>query len=261
MFTTREISQSHWSHFLRDIEKLTRDRPVRVELVGPLGHQVLAEMIPLRSITWSAKPSDKGLIELDLGRDAELDHRIIRPVRLAIEENASGGLECLNIEDEERTKTLIIFEHPLELTEGRWAVPARPARQVREFMTATPQTIPPGTTVAQALSLMRQLDVRHLPVLEERRPVGIVSDRDLLLVESLRGVDPSRVSVDQAMTRDPYQVGPETRIDEVAAVMAKRKYGSALVVEAGKVIGILTTVDALRAFIELYAESRGPFLS
>ena len=105
--------------------------------------------------------------------------------------------------------------------------------------------------MSEAHRLMRQRRARHLPVLAQGRLVGIVSAGDLHLLEGLTDVDPDRVRVEEAMTPAPYCVNPDTPLDEVVDVMAGNKYGCALVVDAERVVGIFTTVDACRAFAEL----------
>ena len=99
--------------------------------------------------------------------------------------------------------------------------------------------------------MMHEHHIRHLPVLHEARLVGIVSDRDLNLIETLRDVDPKTVTVEDAMTPNPYVVEPDVGLDEVVSTMAEKKYGCAVVVQHNKVVGIFTTVDACRAFAEL----------
>lgn len=92
---------------------------------------------------------------------------------------------------------------------------------------------------------MREQRIRHLPVLRGGRVLGILSARDLALVESLPGVDPGTVPVSQAMTEEPYTVAPETSLVEVLQQMAHNKYGAVLIVESSKPVGIFTTIDAL----------------
>jgi acetoin utilization protein AcuB len=77
----------------------------------------------------------------------------------------------------------------------------------------------------------------------------LLSQRDLHLIETLRDVDPATTTVDEAMTTDVYITGPDTSLDEVASQMAEHKYGSAVIVERGKVMGLFTTVDALNALV------------
>ncbi len=83
---------------------------------------------------------------------------------------------------------------------------------------------------------------------------GIVSERDLLLCETLVGFEARQTVVSDAMTRAVYTVSPETPLNEVASTMAKEKYGCAVVVDDGSVVGILTTVDVCRVLAELLNE-------
>lgn len=99
--------------------------------------------------------------------------------------------------------------------------------------------------------MMREHHIRHLPVLRGGQLIGVLSDGDLHLIETLRDVDPDKVLVEDAMTQNPYSVSPEAPLDEVVAQMAEHKYGSVVVMQNHKVVGIFTTVDACRAFAEM----------
>lgn len=118
-------------------------------------------------------------------------------------------------------------------------------------MTPNPICVSPHDTLATAHDLMKQQHVRHLPVIEGGEPVGLVSERDLMAIERYRDVDPARVEVEEAMAALPYVVTPEAELDDVVSGMAENRYGSALVVEDGKLVGVFTTVDALRATMKL----------
>ena len=118
---------------------------------------------------------------------------------------------------------------------------------IENFMTQVVHTIGRKRTLADAHVMMRELKVRHLPVVERGKLVGLVSLRDLHLVETLPDVVPEEVSVDDAMSEDVFAVSPGTPLADVARRMAKLKYGSAVVMERGKVIGIFTATDALFA--------------
>jgi acetoin utilization protein AcuB len=98
---------------------------------------------------------------------------------------------------------------------------------------------------------MRSAGIRHLPVVEKGVVVGVLSARDLLLLESLPKVDPHEAHVYEAMIRDVYAVSPDAPLGEVVETMIERKLGSAIVVDALDVVGVLTTIDALRALHEL----------
>jgi acetoin utilization protein AcuB len=127
----------------------------------------------------------------------------------------------------------------------------KPIPPIHEHMTPTPQSIRADQTLSQAHLAMREYRVRHLPVLHEGKLVGIVSDRDLHLVEAFKGVDPRELTVEDAMTPRPYHVDPDTPLDEVTDAMAEHKYGCAVVMKKHKVVGIFTTTDACRALTEI----------
>jgi acetoin utilization protein AcuB len=118
---------------------------------------------------------------------------------------------------------------------------------IDEFMTAAPETIGKEQTLATARRIMREKGIRHLPVLEGGDLVGVVSMNDLHLIETMKDVDINRVSVAEAMHENVYAVSCRTGIESVAREMARMKYGSAVVLEEGQVVGIFTVVDALSA--------------
>ena len=121
---------------------------------------------------------------------------------------------------------------------------------IERYMTKSPYSIGTHDPLSKAHSLMHEHGIRHLPVLHGAELVGVVSDRDLHLVESLTEVDPTKVTVEEAMTTIVYAVAPSTPLDEVVDTMATKKCGSAVVMEAGKVVGIFTTIDLCKAFSE-----------
>ena len=122
---------------------------------------------------------------------------------------------------------------------------------VQKYMTFVPKSIGFDRPLQTALDMMRELRVRHLPVLKAGKLVGILTDRDLNLVLQFQDVDPKLMTVEEAYTPDPYFTTPTAPLNEVAALMAEKKYGCALVVDNDKLVGIFTEVDALRALSEL----------
>ncbi|MDF3071284.1 MAG: hypothetical protein K0R38_6885 [Polyangiaceae bacterium] len=125
--------------------------------------------------------------------------------------------------------------------------------QIRKYMTSTVHTIGDEQPMSVAHRLMREQHIRHLPVLHQGKLVGVVSDRDLHMIEALDEVDPRKISVSEAMTTDTYVVDPDAKVDEVVKMMATHKYGSAVITERGHVVGIFTAVDACRALADLLA--------
>ena len=122
---------------------------------------------------------------------------------------------------------------------------------IDRYMTPGPHSVGQEQSLAQAHKLMREHQIRHLPVLHGGKLVGVLSDRDLHLIETLRDVDPEKVTIEEAMSATVYAVSPKAPLDEVVSEMVQHKYGCAVVEDNGKLVGVFTTVDAMRAFVDL----------
>jgi acetoin utilization protein AcuB len=131
-----------------------------------------------------------------------------------------------------------------------------PGRPVRQYMTVAPHTIGAEQPLPRARASMNSLRVRHLPVLHGGQLVGVVSERDIALIETLKGIDPEKVRVEEAMSPWVWSVHPDTPREVVAATMAERKYGCVVVIDGGAVAGIVTTTDIARALAGLLRESK-----
>lgn len=130
------------------------------------------------------------------------------------------------------------------------------ALTVESLMTRSPHTVGVSVPLTEASKLMKQHDIRHLPVLDAGALVGLLSERDVQLIESLAGTDTADLIVEDAMSQAPYAVAPQTSLAEVARVMAERKLGSAVVLESSRVVGVFTTTDGMRVLSVLLSESR-----
>ncbi len=126
---------------------------------------------------------------------------------------------------------------------------------VKDSMTREVVVLSPETTAGEALALCRERRIRHLPVLEAGRLVGIVSDRDLRSAAPSLG-DPARASalekirVSEVMTRDVATTRPDDPIEEAANRMREKRIGC-LPVEDERLVGILTTSDVMEALVQL----------
>lgn len=127
---------------------------------------------------------------------------------------------------------------------------------VQDLMTRSPLTIDASSSVADARQLMESNDVRHLPVTDEGQLVGLISDRDVKLIEAHSKTDAAEISLAQAMSRAPWTVAPSTPLEVAVRHMARHKLGSSVVVENEEVVGIFTSQDGLRALAEVLADSR-----
>ncbi len=123
--------------------------------------------------------------------------------------------------------------------------------KIQKYMTANPYTVNVEETLATAQKLMQDHRIRHLPVLNSGKVVGLISERDLALIASFDGSDLKTTKIEQAMANSPYSVSAEASLDEVALEMAEKRYGSAVVLDNNKVVGIFTAVDGLRALSDL----------
>jgi acetoin utilization protein AcuB len=148
----------------------------------------------------------------------------------------------------------LIFGTPLAFDPGMSKAAAAPT--IRSYMTPSPYTIAPGSTMAKAHELMREHRIRHLPVIGGGRLLGVVSQRDLAVMESLQDVDAREVPVEDAMTVEVYTASPDAPLRQVVAEMADRKLGSAVIMDGAAVVGVFTTMDALRALVQVLGPHR-----
>jgi CBS domain-containing protein len=118
---------------------------------------------------------------------------------------------------------------------------------VGAFMTRGPVVVDRKTTMASALRIMDEQGFRHLPVTTHDKLVGVVSERELKIVENMKGIDSAMCVVGDFILGPPYTVTADAPLGEVARTMAERKCGSAVVVSGDTVVGVFTTTDALRA--------------
>ena len=122
---------------------------------------------------------------------------------------------------------------------------------ISRYMTRQPWTIRADAPLTSAKQMMREHGIRHLPVLEGGKLVGIVSDRDVLQLERF-GHAAHESRVEEAMSEDVYTADPDEPVDVVVEEMAVRKYGSTVVVKRGPgVEGIFTTVDGMQVLADV----------
>jgi acetoin utilization protein AcuB len=125
----------------------------------------------------------------------------------------------------------------------------------REIMTSAPVTISPRATVGQALRLLQTLDLRHLPVVDDGRLVGMLSDRDFRtalgpgFLDGTASADALHASVASLMTAQVVAVFPETDIVEIIDRMIGHGVGALPVTaeDSDDLLGIVSYVDVLKA--------------
>jgi acetoin utilization protein AcuB len=120
--------------------------------------------------------------------------------------------------------------------------------KVRNWMITDLIVVSPKDTVESAIQIMQQHSIRHLPVVEDNKLVGLVTESSLrpyLSPEKLR------LPLREVMIINPINIDPEASIDEAARLIYKYKIGGLPVISQGKLVGIITITDILEAFIEL----------
>ncbi len=133
------------------------------------------------------------------------------------------------------------------------------AERVRDRMSPCPVTISSDESLQTAMELLHKHNIRELPVVERGELIGIVTDRDL------REIAPSypvfrdqqeiryhlqNLKVARAMTVDPLKISPEASLLEAAKLLQTYRIGALPVVENGRLVGIISVTDLLKAFIE-----------
>jgi acetoin utilization protein AcuB len=131
--------------------------------------------------------------------------------------------------------------------------------KVRDRMSSEFYTVGPDDSLRAVIELLRRRDIRSVPVVENGKLVGIVTDRDIRQVAPpymlFRDEDEihrymENLKVTAAMTADPVRVAPDTPLIEAAKVLETYKISSLPVVRGQELVGMLSLTDLLRAFIE-----------
>lgn len=110
-------------------------------------------------------------------------------------------------------------------------------------------TISKNGHIVEALALMKKYSIRHLPVVEDKILMGLITESDLRQVMMPSLLEEMRL--DQVMIKNPVTIGPEESLEEAARLIYRYKISGLPVVDKGKLVGILTTPDILTAFIQL----------
>ena len=118
--------------------------------------------------------------------------------------------------------------------------------RIGSVMTAAPETVAEDASIEEARRVMYRERIHHLPVTSGNRVTGMLTDRDLNLVAYLANdlLPENEISAGDAAVPDPFTARPEDPLVKVLDAMARRRIGSALVVDRGKLVGIFTSHDA-----------------
>lgn len=119
--------------------------------------------------------------------------------------------------------------------------------QVRDVMTRNVKTVRTDDTVLEAVSKMNKFHIGSVVVVNNDRPIGIITERNILekIVET--SLDPASVRVRDIMSRPLVTIESNASVDEAIDIMVKKSIKKLPVVEENKLVGILSTSDIVRA--------------
>ena len=119
-----------------------------------------------------------------------------------------------------------------------------PAKTAKDIMTTRVVTVKPSTPIADAARLLVRRKISGVPVVDEKdktKVVGILTEADLLAAPS------GAKTVAEVMRKRVISVAPDTSVDDIAATLVKRKIKRVPVLDGGKLVGIVSRIDVLRA--------------
>ena len=117
---------------------------------------------------------------------------------------------------------------------------------VREVMTTDVVTASPSMNVVDAAKKMIEQEKGPLPIVEGDRVLGMVTDRDLVAKVVAAGRDPNECSVTDVGTMEPVTIEPDQDLDEARRLMAQHQLDRLIVVEGGRLAGIVSEADIRR---------------
>ena len=120
-------------------------------------------------------------------------------------------------------------------------------QSIREIMTPNPSTIEPERSVVDAARIMKQEDAGVVPVTENGRLTGMVTDRDIAIRVVAEGKDPKSTPVREVASKDLVTIDPQQDLDEALRLMAKHQVRRLPVVEEdGRLVGVVAQADVAR---------------
>ena len=126
---------------------------------------------------------------------------------------------------------------------------------VRDVMTRQVIVVDPDRTIADAAKRMAAKKIGGLVVVQHGRPIGLLTDRDILWEVTAKGKNPSKVLVRDLMTSPVATVSPLTTLRAAARVMLEKKTRWVVVTRLDNVEGIVTASDLTQGFLEAFARA------
>ena len=122
---------------------------------------------------------------------------------------------------------------------------------VSQIMSKDIVTIDPTKTLYEAEALFKKHHIRHIPVVEGRKLIGVLSLTDLLRI-SFADLSDDMFTIPQVMAKVPLSISPDTTIKEAAEILAGQTFHALPVTENGNLVGMLTTTDLIKYLLEQY---------
>jgi CBS domain-containing protein len=157
---------------------------------------------------------------------------------------SEAGISCLVVMDGERVVGIVTERDVLRTVADTSGDLQR--LRVTQAMSSPVQSAPPTLSVLAAGRVMQGRRIRRLPVLEDRRLVGIVTETDI--TRGLITLIPLR-SISEIMTREVATVAADDMVTEAARIMATRRISCVLVLQGEEPTGILTEKDVIRRVV------------
>lgn len=135
--------------------------------------------------------------------------------------------------------------------------------KIKHWMTSNPLTVKPDTLLMDAAKLMREHQIRRLPVVERGRVVGMLTHRNIMEASPSSATSlsvwelnylMSKLSVAEVMRKDPVCVSPEDSVMEVIQTGHEKGIGAFPVVERGRLVGIVTETEIYQAVVTLFGD-------
>ncbi len=117
------------------------------------------------------------------------------------------------------------------------------AKNVRDAMTENPHSIGHSASVVEAARLMREQHIGSLPITNDEKLVGMITDRDITTRVVAEAADATKTSVEDVYSQDLISVEPDRGLEEALQLMARHQVRRLPVVENGRLVGIVAQAD------------------
>ena len=134
---------------------------------------------------------------------------------------------------------------------------------VKDFMTRAPETVSPDDDLRVVFNMLSDKRIRQAPVVEDKKLVGMVTDRDLRMALVQHAAEP-HLTVKSIMTPEPVTVSEDISLEEAGGILTGHKFNAAPVLSSqGELTGILTTTDILRGLLHIIEiqKNKGPLIN